>query len=577
MSRSSRAAAAVGAVLSAVLTVAGCSTVPSSSPTVPITQVPARPDTQVGIEPLAPEPGASPEEIVSGFVDAAASTDRGRLVAREHLTPAAADTWDDAAGITVIEPGFATVTTASGVVEVSAQTVGTVDQRGIFSVGGEPLTRTYTAEEVEGEWRISDPPDGLLVVQPDFERVYDQVDVFFLDPTGERVVPDPRHLVIGEAQPTALVERLFAGPSPPLRAGVRNALDGLSLRRAVTVEGATATVDLTGLPAGDDVPLAELCAQLVWTLEQGGVRGVVVMIEGEPVRVPGVPVEQTVDDWAAYSPDAVPVEAIGHYLDDGVLRTAAEGEPAAGPAGEGAYDLVSAGIAADAASGELAFLVGVTTPGRDRRSRLLTGPYGGPLTSVLTGRSFTPPSAVATRTELWTVRNGIELVRVPAGAPPQTVTATSLQGLGPVQRLQLSPDGVRAALVVQVPEGPALFLGTIVRSEDGPVVLRDLREVAPGLVGVTDVAWRDSGRLIVLADAPSGEGAAPFEVGVDGYGLTDVPVSRLPGPPTSVAAAPSREPLVSAAGTIWELIGGTWVTLVRGQEPLPGTEPFFPL
>lgn len=573
MSGASRAAA----VLAAVLTVTGCSTVPSSSPTVPITQVPARPDTQVGIEPLAPEPGASPEEIVSGFIDAAASTDRGRLVAREHLTPAAAATWDDAAGITVIEPGFATVTTASGVVRVTARTVGTVDQRGIFAVGGDLLTRTYNAEEVEGEWRISDPPDGLLVVQPDFERVYDQVDVFFIDPTDERVVPDPRHLLIGEAQPTALVERLFDGPSPPLRAGVRNPLDGLSLRRAVTVEGSTATVDLTGLPAGADPPLALLCAQLVWTLEQSGVRGVVVMIEGDPVRLPGVPIEQTVDDWAALSPDAVPVEAIGHYVDDGALRIAADGEPAPGPAGEGAYDLVAAGVAADAASGELAFLVGVTAPGRDRRSRLLTGPYGGPLTSALTGRSFTPPSAAATRTELWTVRNGTEVVRVPAGAAPQTVTATSLQGLGIVRQLQLSPDGVRAALVVQVVDGPALFLGTVVRSDDGAVVLRDLREVAPGLVGVTDVGWRDSGRLIALAAAPSGEGAVPFEVGVDGYGLTEVPVAGLPSEPTSVAAVPTREPLVSAAGAIWELIGGTWVTLVRGQEPLPGTEPFFPL
>ena len=573
MSRRSRTAA----LLVAGLTLAGCSTVPSSSPTVPITQVPARPDTQVGIEPLAPEPGASPEEIVSGFIDAAASTGRGHPVAREHLTPDAAATWDDAAGITVVEPGFATVTTAAGEVRVTARTVGTVDQRGIFSVGGGLLTHEYTAEQVEGEWRIADPPDGLVIVQPDFERVYDQPDLFFLDPTGERVVPDPRHLITGEAQPTALVERLFDGPSPRLRAGVRNSSDGLSLRRAVTVEGSTATVDLTGVPAGADLPLAELCAQLVWTLDQGGVRGVVVMIEGDTVRLPGVPAEQTVDDWAAYAPDAVPVEAVGHYVDDGALRTSAEGEPAPGPAGEGAYDLVSAGVASDAASGELSFVVGVTDPPRGRRSELLAGPYGRELASVLTGRSFTPPTVAATRTEVWTVRNGNEVVRVPAGATPQTVTATSLRGLGTVRQLQLSPDGVRAAMVVQVPTGPSLSLGTVVRSEDGAVVLRDLHEVAPGLSGVTDVAWRDSARLIALTDVSSGEGAVPVEVGVDGYGLTEVATSGLPSEPTSVAAVPNRAPLVSADGTIWELIGGTWVTLVRGQEPLPGTEPFYPL
>ena len=59
----------------------------------------------MGIEPLAPEPGASPEDIVRGFIDASASTGRGHPVAREYLTPAAADSWADDGGVTVIEPG----------------------------------------------------------------------------------------------------------------------------------------------------------------------------------------------------------------------------------------------------------------------------------------------------------------------------------------------------------------------------------------------------------------------------------------------------------------------------------------
>ena len=50
----------------------------------------------------------------------------------------------------------------------------------------------------------------------------------------------------------------------------------------------------------------------------------------------------------------------------------------------------------------------------------------------------------------------------------------------------------------------------------------------------------------------------------------------LPGQPTAIAAAPSQQPLVSAGGTIWQLAGGTWVTLLRGQQPLPGTEPLYP-
>ena len=66
-------------------------------------------------------------------------------------------------------------------------------------------------------------------------------------------------------------------------------------------------------------------------------------------------------------------------------------------------------------------------------------------------------------------------------------------------------------------------------------------------------------------------------MGVDGWGLVQVPTAGLPSQPRTIAAAPTRQPLVDAGGTIWQLAGGTWVTLVRGREPLPGAAPFYPL
>jgi hypothetical protein len=67
-----RRLAAPAAALAALL--AGCSTVPSSSPTIQITQVAQPNGGAVGIEPLAPESGATPEEVVRGFIDASATT-----------------------------------------------------------------------------------------------------------------------------------------------------------------------------------------------------------------------------------------------------------------------------------------------------------------------------------------------------------------------------------------------------------------------------------------------------------------------------------------------------------------------
>jgi Lipoprotein LpqB beta-propeller domain/Sporulation and spore germination len=570
----------VRVVLASVLLLAltGCTTVPMSSPTVQITQAPARPAEVVGIEPLPPDPGATPEEIVRSFIDAAASVRPGHPVAREHLAPDAARTWSDEDGITVLSPDYATVTTETGAVEVTANPVGTIDERGVFTVANaDTLTRQFSLEQVDGEWRITDPPDGLIILEPDFQRLYEEVAAYFVDPTGQRVVPDPRYLITGEALPTALVQRLLEGPSGPLAAGVRNPLSGVQLRSAITVTGQSALVDLTGLPTKPAPVLSEICAQLVWTLtqlDQASIRSVEIRVDGEPVDVNGVPDEQTQADWTAFDPDAVPLESVGHYVTGGALHTVTAGAPTPGPAGTGVYGLTDAGASIDARSGELSFLVGVRPDAGG--ATLLAGSYDGELTPVLSGARLSSPTVAATRSEIWVVRDGTSVVRVQASGSPQAVNTPTLAGLGVAETLRLSPDGVWAALVIEGPTGHALYVGTVVRAEDGSVALRDFRGIAPQLSQVLDVAWRDSGNLLVLA-GDRGEGLVPYTVGVDGWGLTEVPTAGLPSPPQSIAAAPSRQPLVNAGGTIWQLTGGTWGTLVRGQEPLQGSAPFYPL
>jgi hypothetical protein len=566
-------AAALLALVAAVL--AGCSTVPTNSATIQITQVPPRRANDVGIEPLAPEKGATPEEIVRGFIDAAASTVRGHPIARQHLAPGPDKSWSDEAGITVISPDYSTLTTDVGTVTLTAKVVGTVDQRGVFTVGTQDLyTRTFLLKQVRGEWRILDPPDALLILQPDFERLYDKRDVFFLDPTGQRVVPDPRYLLTGEAQPTSLVSRALDGPSPALAAGVRNPLAGVQLRRAVTVSGQLATVDLTGVPTDAGPQLPQICAQLVWTLDQLPLRQVQILVDGEPVSLNGVPSVQTVGDWSSFDPDEAPSGVTGLYVDGGAVRTV-QGQAAPGSAGTPRYGLTSAAVWLDARSGQPAGLAGVgPAPGG---VALLTGSYGGDLAPVHTAGTLSAPTVAVTRSEVWVVADGSDILRVPSGAGPEQVSAPTLAGLGRASVLQLSPDGVRAALVVDGPAGPRLYVGTVIRASDGSVSLREVREVAPSLSQVIDVGWRDGATLLVLAGATGEQRTVPYSVGVDGWGLTAVPTAGLPSQPTSIAAAPGRPPLVSAGGWIWQLVGGTWATLLRGQEPLPGTEPFYPL
>lgn len=566
-------------VLLLLLALSACSTVPMTSSTVQITQAPVRPTQVIGIEPLPPEPGATPEEVVRSFIDAAASARQGHPVAEQHLAPEAARTWNDEAGITVISPGYATVTTDTGAVEMTANPVGTIDERGVFeATTGTTFTRQFTLEQVEDEWRITDPPDGLIILELDFQRLYEESPAYFFDPTYQRLVPDPRYAIAGDALSTVVVDRLIDGPSSALAAGVRNPLNGAALRSAVSVDGTAAVVDLTGIPAEPSPLLGQISAQLVWTLTRLGnvtIQSVEVRIDGEPVAIDEVPDAQTRDHWSRVDPDAVPLETVGHYLTDGGLHTVTTGEPIPGPAGTGEYGLTDAAVSIDAATGQPSFVVGVRPEAGG--ATLLAGPYDGALAPILNGARMSPPTVAATRPEVWVVRDGTSVVRVQAGGSPQAVATPTLPGLGGTDVLQLSPDGTRAALVVDGSVGGSLSIGTVVRADDGTVALRDFRTIAPGLSRVVDVAWRDSGTLLVLAGDAGADGIVPYEVGVDGWGLTEISRSGLPSEPRSVAAAPTRQPLVDAGGTIWQLTGGTWATLLRGQEPVQGTGPFYPL
>jgi hypothetical protein len=450
-----------------------------------------------------------------------------------------------------------------------------VDPHGVFAVGaGQVFTRTFTLQQVSGQWRITNPPAGLVLLEPDFERLYDERNAYFVDPTGQRLVPDPRYLITGEAQPTALVERLLDGPAGNLAPGVRNPLAGAQLRRAVTITPTAVTVDLTGVGTQPAAVLSEMCAQLVWALDQLSLHDVEVLVDGEPVALDGVPTVQSTDDWEAFDPDTVPASGAGHYLDGGALRTT-DGKPVPGPAGTGAYALTAAAVLLDHRNGAPAQVAGTTTAGGT--ATLLVGPYGGALAPVLTGGTFSPPSVTATRSEVWVVRDGTEVLRVPVGGQAQTVATPTLPGLGRATRLVLSPDGVRAAVVVDGPAGPTLYVGTVVRSPDGGVSLVQLTAITPSLSQISDVAWRTSGSLLVLSGDPAQGRTVPYTVRVDGFGVDEVPTAGLPAPPTAIAAAPGRQALVSAGTSIWEQVGGTWVTLLPGQAPLPGGAPFYPL
>jgi hypothetical protein len=181
-----------------------------------------------------------------------------------------------------------------------------------------------------------------------------------------------------------------------------------------------------------------------------------------------------------------------------------------------------------------------------------------------------------TSQEIWLVRNGVEIVRVAADGAPQGVGAPTLSTLGTAQVIELSPDGVRLAVVAADARGVRrLYVGTVVQDEEPRFAVRDFLEVTPGLSSVIDVAWRSAGELWVLAGEPGEQQL--YSVFADGWDFSTEGRAGLPARPTALAAAPGRPPLVVAGESLWQWSGQRWVTLLRGQEPVRGSAPFYPL
>src|SRR5690606_34028932 len=154
---------AVAVLLAVVLLVAGCASLPrsgrvtASDPDLPAPQ-------PVGFLARGPQPGASPEEIVDGFLAAsAAGYSDDFVVARTFLTGAAADTWQPLAQVRVYDEEPELTRSDDGGVHLSVGAAASVDGAGRYTEASEDATidADFTlARNARGEWRIAGLDDG---------------------------------------------------------------------------------------------------------------------------------------------------------------------------------------------------------------------------------------------------------------------------------------------------------------------------------------------------------------------------------------------------------------------------------
>jgi hypothetical protein len=563
-------AAALASVLAAL---AGCAAVPESSDLHVVRSMTV--GSQL-VPPAGPERGVDPFRLVREFIEATGSPANGHAAARAFLSRNAAASWDDHAGLTVIEdaPGAAPqVGPAGGArrIRIGGSRLGVLTADGSFMPVAGLFSVPLDVVSEHGEWRISNPPPGVLVEATALQRNYRQVRVCFVDPSRGTLVPDLRWL---PAQPVStlpgrVLDLLLAGPSARLAGAVRSAIpEGTQPRSNVLVgRSGRAVINLSGLDALTEPQRRLVAAQIVSSLDGLVPTPVRLLADGEPL-VPGQ-AEWRSADVAPYAAPAGPRPDVpGQVVVGGRLREL-DGAAAPGPVGAGPLTVLSA--ARSNPGGELLAAV-IAAP--DGHQQLRVGPAAGELAAApLDAVTMTRPTWRPSGTEVWTVIDGRTVmgVALSGAGPPLTyqVDATELTQLGPLSQLRLSRDGVQVAAVI----GGRLVVATVV-TEAGAISLRHPQVLRDGnLPPTASVDWARPGLLVVASTGPSPQVSS---VSVDGLTRRQLSSTNLTGPLTDVVAAPGREVLVADATGLWAYSDTqeVWEPLLGGIGP--GAVPLYP-
>ncbi|MCR2793784.1 LpqB family beta-propeller domain-containing protein [Microbacterium sp. zg.Y625] len=540
--RSPIRALAVAIATASALMLSACAGLPTSGPVnpgLPLEGDTRPPDISLIADP--PQPGATPQEIVEGFIRAGSGTRGEWATAREYLTAEARETWDPSANVTIddfsqreyVDAGDDTI-----VLNVTAQA--TVDEVGAYDdLGGDDLELRFGLAQEDGQWRISEAPNGIVLDDARFDVVFRSYALAYFDPTWTYLVPDVRWFTTTNPATSVASALLESGPSPWLSGAVATAVPEdvtLAARTVPVRDDGTAQVELTpGALDLDRETLDRVQTQLLESLVGAGVTAVQLTVDGQPLpasrvetrstRVPPQPLVLVEEGFGFLSGDALePIGELSEAIVDAgptAVQVSADQDAAALLRGTGAV------ARADAATGwaDVDTRPDLIAPTIDTGGWVWSVPRSQPQAL----RAFGPEGAS---------------VDVAAAWPDATR----------ISSMEVSRDGTRVAAVVSDGGPPTVWVAGVIRDGGVPVRLGE-----PWMLGSlpgtgTDMAWLDATHVGIVSDVAGDTNLVEQLVG----GPADIvtaPAAITTIAPTNQAFVPR---LLDARGVLYVRRGTNW-------------------
>ncbi|EMY33043.1 lipoprotein LpqB [Arthrobacter crystallopoietes BAB-32] len=541
----------------ALFALTGCSSIPLSGPVGTSQAEQEETAPTYTFNPPGPAPDADPKAIVEGFLLAVTATQDDYGIAREFLAPSLAGEWQPVER-TVVYRNAPNIVGSPSETEfvLQLEVAAVIDESGIRqeSEAGATESIPVVLSEVDGQWRISEIPDGTMISTVDFPTVFTSHNLYFYDATYTYAVPDVRWFASRQGLSAAIVAALLEGPAPFLNGAVISAFpEGSTLvRRAVPVESGAATVDLSAdvLTGTTFLRRQQMQQQLELTLgELNTVSTVKMTVDQREVDLGPTP-------DPGFQP-AVVGPAVGStqiaILDDELVFY--EGSRPVEPEGlPSVAEFSPRDPAMSLDQEQFAFLSG-------QRNRLFVIGEDRQVQQAATGTGLTPPS-IDPFGWTWTAA-GDQSGQVFAVAPDENATRISISAQWLSERtvteLRISREGARALIIARSGDTSRVYLAGVVRDQNGqprsintPVALQPSVPVDSGV-------W--AGETTVIVMEASDEAAVTAEIlNLNGASQRMAP---LDGMLEISAGNGSQDVYAQTPRTLYIRVGNSWAPQSR--------------